>query len=54
VEGTTAIGGGLCAGTLRVAAPLTVTVAPSWRTRPIPGLASPVIIALEASVSAGN
>jgi hypothetical protein len=54
VEGMTAIGGGLCAGTLRVAAPLAITVAPSWRTRPIPGLAMPVIVALDASVSAGN
>jgi hypothetical protein len=54
VEGTTAIGGGLCAGTLRVAAPLAVTVAPSWRTWPIRGLALPVIIALEDSALAGN
>lgn len=54
VEGTTAIGGGLCAGTLRAAAPLAVTVAPSWRVQPIPGLALPVIVALNASVSAGN
>jgi hypothetical protein len=54
VEGRTAIGGGLYANTLRVAAPLTVSVAPSWRTRPIPGLALPVIVALEASVSKGN
>ena len=54
VEGTSAIGGGLYAGTLRVTAPLVVTVARSWRTRPIPGLALPVVIAQEASVSAGN
>ena len=54
VEGTTAITGGLCAGSLRVAAPLAVAVTPSWRTRPIPGLVLPVVVALDSSVSAGN
>jgi len=54
VEGPSVIGGGLHAGTMRVTAPLVVTVAPSWRARPIPGLALPVVIALDASASAGN
>ena len=54
VDGSTAIGGGLYAGTLEVAHALAVTMAPSWRTRPIRGLALPVTIALETSVSAGN
>lgn len=54
VEGSTAIGGGLHAGTLRVADPLAVTVAPSWRTRPVVGLALPVIITLVASAPAGK
>ena len=54
VEGMTEIGGGLYAGTLRVADPLVVTVAPSWRTRPIPGLPLPVIVTLEDSAPAGT
>jgi hypothetical protein len=54
VEGRTSIGGSMYAGTLRVAGQLTVAVAPEWRSRPIPGLALPVIIAIEASASAGN
>ncbi len=54
VQGVTEIGGGMYAGTLRVADPLVVTVAPSWRTRPIPGLALPVIVTLVDSASAGK
>lgn len=46
VEDATSVDGSLFAGSLEVAAPLTVTVQPDWRAHPLAGLAAPVITQL--------
>ena len=46
VAGTTAVDGSLFAGSLATFAPLSVTAAPDWRSHPLAGLATPVIVRL--------
>ncbi len=46
VTGECAVEGSLYAGSLQVAAPLTITTDPDWRARPLAGLATPVIVRL--------
>ncbi len=48
VAGPTAIEGSLYAGVLFARRPLTVTVSPDWRARPLAGLARPVIVRVAA------